>query len=236
MLVPILWQDDIVEWPDRLRELMIDPKKTALVIVDVQNYGTFDDRVVENGLRLLIFFRERGLPVFFLRVGSMLPDASDVHIKRRITVGRHVGDSEEFRCPKGCWGFDIRPQLSPLPTEMVIDKNSSGAFNSTSIDHYLRNMGVQNLVITGWSTHACVQNTARDAADIGYNVILAEDACACSEGNDNAHRRTIQMFTRIYGSVKSTDQTLEVLETAFAHQSPNGLLIDTPALHPTITS
>ncbi len=217
MPVSIPWQDDSVNWPDRLRELTIDPEKTALMIVDVQNYGTFHDRVVDNSLRLLNFFRDRGLPVFFVRVGSMLPDASDVHIKRRICVGRYVGDSEEFRCPKGSFGFEIRPQLAPLPTEMVIDKNSSGAFNSTSIDHYLRNMGVQNLVVTGWSTHACVQNTARDAADIGYNVILVEDACACGgSGSDDAHRRTIRMFNRIYGSVKSTDQTLEVLETAFA--------------------
>jgi nicotinamidase-related amidase len=144
LVVPIQWQDDSFEWPDRVNQLIIEPRKTALVVVDVQNYGTFDDRVVTNTLRLLTCFRKWNLPVFFLRVGSMLPDASDVHRKRRVAVGRHVGEQEEFRCPKGSWGFEIKPELTPLATEMVIDKNSSGAFNSTSIDHYLRNMDVQS--------------------------------------------------------------------------------------------
>lgn len=219
MFTTIPWQDDTASWPDRLPTLTIDPTKTALVVVDVQNYGSFDNRVVENNLRLLDFFRNQRLPVFFLRVGSMLPDARDEHIKRRISWRRRVGQSDGFRCPKGTWAFEVRPELAPLPTEMVIDKNSSGAFNSTSIDHYLHHLGVQNLMITGVSTHACVENTARDAADRGYNVILVDDACACGGGSKEPHSRTMRMFYRIYGSVKSTQETLEILEAALGASS-----------------
>ena len=59
-----------------------------------------------------------------------------------------------------------------------MNKNPASPFNSTGIDHYLRNMALETLVIVGLATGACVMSTTRGAADRGYNCILVEDACA----------------------------------------------------------
>ena len=57
-------------------------------------------------------------------------------------------------------------------------KTSSGVFNSTNIDYVLKNMGIRYLIVSGVVTDQCVDMAVRDAADRGYLVTLAEDACA----------------------------------------------------------
>jgi nicotinamidase-related amidase len=56
-------------------------------------------------------------------------------------------------------------------------KNSSGAFNSSPLNHYLHALEIRNLVVCGSATSRCVDGTARGAADRGYNVVLAQDVC-----------------------------------------------------------
>ena len=66
------------------------------------------------------------------------------------------------------------------------------------------------------ATNHCVDSTARDAADRGYNVILVDDAC-----NDNdpaAHRATMASFARHFGPVRSTDEVSALLERALARE------------------
>jgi nicotinamidase-related amidase len=60
----------------------------------------------------------------------------------------------------------------------VFPKSSSGVFNSTNIDYVLKNLGIRYLIISGVVTDQCVDMAVRDAADRGYLVTLAEDACA----------------------------------------------------------
>ena len=210
----IPWQDAVP--PCALRELAIDPRRTALLVVDMQCYGDTPRPVLGANLRLRDAFRAHDLPVIFLRVGSFLPDARDQHVKRRLSWLRRPGDAEPYVCPLGTPAYELCEELAPLPTELVLDKNSSGAFNSSPLDHYLRNLGVENLVITGVSTNHCVDSTARDAADRGYNVILVDDAC-----NDNdplAHRATIDSFARHFGVVRRTDEVLALLERLLARE------------------
>jgi nicotinamidase-related amidase len=204
MLHTIPWQAPST--PLALPELTIDPERTALLIVDMQQYSGQAERVVANNVRLLEYWRARGLPVVFLRVGSLLPDARDQHAKRRISWGRAEGAVEPFRCPLGTPGYEVRSELAPLPTELVLDKNGTGAFSTSAIDLYLRNLGVQNLVVTGVSTNHCVDTTARDAADRGYNVVLVEDACADSAAS--GQRATMSAIARHFGVVRSTDEVL----------------------------
>jgi nicotinamidase-related amidase len=210
----IPWQDSAS--PHAVRELAIDPRRTALVVVDMQRYGETPRPVLATNLQLRDFFRANDLPVIFLRVGSFLPDARDQHAKRRLSWLRRPGDAEPYRCPRGSVPFELCEELAPLPTELVLDKTSSGAFNSSPLDLYLRNLGVQNLVITGVSTNHCVDSTARDAADRGYNVMLVEDAC-----NDNdpvAHRATLAAFARHFGPVRRTEEVVALLGEALARE------------------
>lgn len=214
----ITWQtaDD---WPHRLPELEIDPWHTALLIVDVQSYSDLAQQEMPQCRRLLDFFREHRLPVVYLRVGSLLPDAHDVHLMRRLNWLRRSAEGPARSCPKGSWQFEIQPDLSPQPGELVVDKNSSGAFNSTAIDHYFRGLEVQNLVVCGEATSRCVENTARSAADRGYNVIIVGDACA--DHVPRNHQTTLDVFGRVFGAVKTTDEVIAEL---------SGLLSREPAL------
>ncbi|GIT29967.1 MAG: hypothetical protein Ct9H300mP1_20130 [Planctomycetaceae bacterium] len=70
------------------------------------------------------------------------------------------------------------PRVEPLDGELILDKNTSSAFHSSPFDLYLRNMRVETLVMTGVAADQCVLATAIDAADRGFHVIMAPDACA----------------------------------------------------------
>jgi nicotinamidase-related amidase len=230
----ISWQDPT--WPGAIPWLEISTGGLGLIVVDVQ-YSSADpertplrpgrteqsqlfdawavrvrDQLLPNTRRLLAWFRDHGRPAIFTRVGSLLPDAQDQHQRRRLAWLRASADRPPYRSPIGSHDYEILPEIAPLPDELVIDKNTSGAFNSSPIDFYLQGMGLQTLVVCGVSTFACVDNTARDAADRSYNVILVEDACAGAAGSEAAHDATLRTFGRYLGAVKSTEQLLSELD------------------------
>ncbi len=91
-----------------------------------------------------------------------------------------------------------------------MNKTSSGAFNSTSIERTLLNIGIDGLVITGVVTHACVETTARDAADRGFKCILVDDACATF--SQDVHDATMKAFAIHYGRVATTDEVLAYIQ------------------------
>ena len=91
---------------------------------------------------------------------------------------RGDGDRPSRHVAVGSFEHEIVDELAPLPGELVLDKNASSPFNGTGIDQLLRNLGVETLVLVGVATDMCVETTGRDAADRGYNVIVAEDATA----------------------------------------------------------
>ncbi len=205
----IHWQTD-GDWPHALPELVIDPRRTALLIVDMQNYSSNNQGALSACGQLRDFFHRHHLEVIYLRVGSLLPDRRDMHAKRALAWSRPSPDEPPQDVSKGTHNFDIRDALTPLPGELVIDKNSSGAFNSSPLDQYLHALEVQNLVMCGSATSRCVDGTARGAADRGYNVILAEDACI--DHSDRNHRTTMHTFARVFGAVKSTTQAIAELQ------------------------
>jgi nicotinamidase-related amidase len=211
----IRWQDPDAS-PFALAELSIDPERTALLVVDMQNYSALPRRVLDTNLALIEAFRAHELPVIFLRVGSLLPDARDQHARRRESWIRQPGDAEPPRVPRGSPGFEVCPELAPRPTELVIDKNATSAFTASALDLYLRNLGVQNLVVTGTATNHCVDNTARDAADRGFNVILVDDACA--DGSEAGHCATTTIFPRHFGIVRRADEVISLFAALLAPQ------------------
>ena len=91
----------------------------------------------------------------------------------------------------------------------MLDKNTSSAFNSTGLEWLLRNMDVETLVVVGMATDMCVETTARDAADRGFNVIVVEDATATFF--EHHHRAALSGFARVFGQVWDTDRVLTAL-------------------------
>jgi nicotinamidase-related amidase len=213
----------------------VDWQRAALVVIDMQNYGCNPDAglmpmlserypeiaryyvprvtqtAVPNALRLLEGFRAAHCPVVFTRHGPLLADGSDMIARRR---RRDVESLASTGTPalwhRGTFEHEVIASLAPAAGEMVIDKNTSSAFNSTGIEWLLRNMEVETLVLAGMATDMCVETTARDAADRGFNVIVAEDATATFF--EHHHRAALSGFARVFGQVWDCAHVLAALD------------------------
>lgn len=176
------------------RELPLEPARSALLFVDVQNfsarrdggefrhlderelearYGEFFDAleksVIPNMQRLQGAFREAGIEVLYTTIESLTLDGRDRSLDYKITG---------FNVPKGSWDAQVIDALAPGEDEIRLPKSSSSVFISTQIDYVLRNLGVRQLVISGLLTDQCVESAIRDACDLGYLVTQVSDACA----------------------------------------------------------
>jgi biuret amidohydrolase len=215
----------------------IDPATTALVVVDMQEYfldpasafsrssealvpgvlGYFHERgrtLVEPTLgRLLEFFRAHGLRVIYTTVASELSDGRDLMpiFQERNALTRAEQGAAPIPPRLDAWAR-IVSSLEPRADEIVVNKTTYGTFNSTGLDHALRCLGITTLVIGGVVTNVCVETTARDAADRGYQVILVDDACAAL--SPEIHEATLLSFQGPFGRVRRADEVLVLLEQA----------------------
>jgi nicotinamidase-related amidase len=208
---------------------------TALLIVDMQLTVTQADRgfglametlqpgigaqrqvrieglVVPTIRDLLAYFREEGLPVVFTVVGSRHRDYRDLPPRfreshRQLERLSGIGDTLWLDGEAAA----IRQELAPLPDEIVVEKRSFGAFSTSPIDQILRDRGVQSLVITGVGTSACVESTAREAADRDYGCVLVADGMASY--SPEAHEATLRAFQVNFGRVvRSAADVIEAM-------------------------
>jgi nicotinamidase-related amidase len=217
----------------------IEPATSALIVVDVQRWFTRPDypraqiidklvsgasdeyfervqtKVLGNIRRLQNTFRSRGLPVIFLAVGTCVTDGRDLPAWMRAfdRLGMELLGSP-ICPPVNDESWQIDDAVAPLPGEMVLNKTSSGALASTRLDQTLHNMGINSLVVCGLTTAVCVSQTAGEAADRGFRVLIAEDAC--TEMSQQMHESALLAFSWVFGRVRSTVEVVELLGSAAA--------------------
>jgi nicotinamidase-related amidase len=168
------------------------------------------ETVVPNARRLLESFRAAGRRIVFTRHGPLLADGSDMIARRRRRDRDALASTgAPALWHRGTFEHDVVAALAPAPGELVLDKNTSSAFNSTGIEWLLRNMDVDTLVLVGMATDMCVETTARDAADRGFNVIVVEDATATFF--EHHHRAALSAFARVFGQVWDSERVLAAL-------------------------
>jgi nicotinamidase-related amidase len=233
-LAPIDSPETFAGWHMPWPQFEVDWKRAALVVVDMQNYGCSSDvglpqmlserypeiaryylprleeTVIPNTRRLLEGFRAAGRRVVFTRHGPLLADGSDMIARRRqrdVEAVASTGTPALWH--RGTFEHELIAALVPTDGELVIDKNTSSAFNSTGFEWLLRNLEVETLVVAGMATDMCVETTARDAADRGFNVIVVEDATATFF--EHHHRAALSGFARVFGQVWDTDRVLAAL-------------------------
>ena len=160
-------------------EVRVDPTKTALIIVDMQN-----DFVKEGGT-LVVPDAEATVPT----IKGLLDSARESGIKVVFTQDTHnEGDPEWEIWPEhvreGSWGWEIVEELKPLEDEVVIRKVRYDAFYGTHLDHFLRIWEVDTLIICGTVANICVHYTAASAALRWYGVIIPKDATSALDPFD----------------------------------------------------
>ena len=183
------------------REVTVQPRTTALIVVDMQNdfVKPGGALVVETAAatipairRLLALVRAKGMKVFFTQ---------DTHEEGDIEFpiwGPHV--------LRGTWGWQIVDELAPRPGERVIEKLRYDGFFGTPLDHELRLAGIQSVIVCGTVANICVLHTAGSAALRGYRVVLLIDAISAITPFDQ--QAAIRQVHFLYRGVITTSEAI----------------------------
>ena len=180
----------------------IDPQKTALLVVDMQN------DFVKKGGSLVIPDAEATIPAIMRLLASARAS------RARVVYGQDThtpGDPEWQIWPEHCressWGWEIVPELAPRDGETVLRKVRHDAFFGTPLDHLLRFWGIETLVLCGTVANIGIHHTAASAALRRYSVVIARDAISALEPFDleATLRQTVFVFAGLVTTVRGLD-------------------------------
>jgi nicotinamidase-related amidase len=160
-------------------EVRLDPTKTALIVIDMQN------DFVKRGGSLLVPDAVATVPA----IGRLLSLARATRMRVVYSQDTHrCGDPEwdiwPEHCREGSWGWEIIAELAPGADDTVLRKVRFDAFYGTPLDHLLRLWGVDTVVICGTGANICVHYTAASAALRWYAVVIPRDAISALEPFD----------------------------------------------------
>lgn len=212
-----------------------DARRTAVINIDWQrdfcgpggyvDAMGYDLKLTRAGLeptsRVLAAARAAGLVIVHTREGHEpgLSDCPPNKLWRSKRIGAGIGDPGPAGriLVRGEAGWDIVPEVAPLPGEWIIDKPGKGAFYATDLDLRLRSAGVTHIVLTGITTDVCVHTTMREANDRGYECLLLED-CTGATDYDNylAALAMVKMQGGVFGAVATSTDFIGALSPTAA--------------------
>jgi nicotinamidase-related amidase len=200
----------------------MDPKRTALLILDLQNdvigrEGAFagsgspdhadSQDVVANVRRLADAARKAGSPVIHVHHFGSVGTTADSDSAQNAGLWRGVREVNAL--VKGSWGAQPVPGLEPQDGDTVIEKQRVSAFFGTPLDVKLRGLGVNTVIVTGAWTNMSVESTIRYGADLGYEMVLASDGT--STVNGDWQRAAEEYAVTNLADVKTTDELVSEL-------------------------
>ena len=194
----------------------LDAARTALVVVDMQNYFVAEGfaaevpmarAIVPNINRMAKALRAAGGSVVWIQTtanGALQSWAN--HHKYMLTPER--GQRRLTELDESHDGFKIYPQLEVMPTDLRVKKLKYSAFiaGSSDIDAQLKSRGIETLLITGTVTNVCCKSTARDAMMLDYRVVMLSDGNASH--SDEEHAASLNNFLVFFGDVLTCDEAI----------------------------
>lgn len=204
------------EEPDDIR---LDPRTTALLVVDVQTTYLEDketpeeterwrpffehmrNTVIPNNQRLIAECRERGVEVIFARIACLKNDGRDRSLSQKKPGFNYL------LLPKDRPDGQIVPELAPQDDEIVFMKTTDSALTGTNLRLLLHNMGIKDVIVSGIFTDQCISSTVRSLANESYGVVVVDDCCAAA--TVELHRRELEIINMIYCHVVQLDEVLD---------------------------
>jgi nicotinamidase-related amidase len=192
-------------------------RSTAVIAVHFQNDivtaegafgGFFAAQVAERDVfahanTVLHATREAGVPVIYTRVGF------EAGHKELVANNPLLGIVAQQGClVLGTHQTEIVAEVEPHDGDLVITNGRVSNFANSPLDTILRGRGVDTIVIFGVATNLSVEDTARHASNLGYRVILVEDACSAAD--DAAHRATVATLS-LLAEVSNSEEVAAAL-------------------------
>lgn len=170
-----------------------------------------EQSVVPAVNRLLAAFHGAGQPVFLTAFASPAGDGSDVRTAsiRYRDAQRRAATGSSVILPRSDPATDIISALSVGPDDTVLTKSSMDTFATTDLAQRLRRLGVRTVVVAGVYSDACVESTARNAAELGYPVFVAEDACAAWD--PGFHAASMGSLGRYFARIEDSTTIAEMV-------------------------
>jgi nicotinamidase-related amidase len=181
----------------RTLEEVCDPQHMALLVYDMQ-IGIFSQLPKAKGeeikaqvVKVLQAAREAGVRIFFCRHLSLPVEAAGVFQLRMAMAWQRVDTVSEVRpwFLRDSPAFQLIPEMSPLPSEVIFDKITMSAFEGTFLNIALRDCGINAFAIVGIAMEVGIEPTVRHATDLGYIPVIVTDACGA--GNESAAQRSL---------------------------------------------
>ena len=197
----------------------IDPKRTAVVLIEFQNDFTSEGGVLHDAVRGVMDSTGMLDNTRKLVEAARAAGATIVHAPITFAPGygeladhpygilKGVVDSSAF--VKGEWGAEIVDALAPQQGDVVVEgKRGLDTFATTNLDFILRARGIDTIALGGFLTNCCVESTMRSGYEKGYRVITLSDCVAATsaEEHDNAIKFDYPMFSDVMTSAAFTEQ------------------------------
>ena len=186
--------------PQSLDEI-ISPHNTALIIYDMQlgivQQVKNGQQITQKVSQLLAAARAAGVRTFFTRHMSLPKELMGAFQSRTAMAWQRVESMDKVKPMflRESPGFQIIPELRPLPSEGIVDKITMSAFEGTYLEIALRDCGIRSFIIAGIALEIGIDPTCRHGSDLGFWPIMVGDACGF--GNEEAANHSVASLTHM---------------------------------------
>lgn len=194
----------------------IDPRVTALLVIDMQNGFCHPDSrmekagigvkhqraIVPSVLRLIELARGWEMPILWSQQVHFPEDVT----RRRRRIPSHQSKQRWTPCVRDTWEVEFIDEVAPAihPEDYIVEKHRASVFFETTLDAKLRMLGIEQVIVSGTTTAFCVETTIRDAYYRDYDVIAVEDCIA--DPRPAFHEDTMRKVETFFGAVVKLDE------------------------------